>query len=150
MLLREARGDGALAGDATLARARARVATREGVAKATREAEALSRTGGGGVSGERLAVEYRERAARLCARYPDADRSRVDWAVTRDLATAYPLANAAALTVALRVGSPNLHERKGGHGEDYAARTVTKVLALPEVIAVRQGVRVRDNDRDDR
>ena len=150
VLLREARGGCAPAGEAALAQAGARVAMREGMAKAAREAAALSRTGGGGVSGERLAAEYRERAARLCARYPEADRSRVDWAVTRDLATAYPGADAAALTAALRVGSPHLTERKGNHGEDYAARTVTKVLTLPEVVAARQGVRARDDDRDDR
>jgi len=150
VLLREARGGCAPAGEAALARAGARVAMREGMAKAEREAEALSRAGGGGVSSDVLAREYRERAARLCARYPEADRSRVDWAVTRDLAVAYPGADAAALTAALRVGSPHLTERKGNHGEDYAARTVTKVLALPEVVAARVGVRARDDDRDDR
>jgi len=150
VLLREARGGGAPAGEAALARAGARVAIREGVAKATREAEALSRAVRGGVRGDVLAAEYRERAARLCARYPEADRSRVDWAVTRDLATAYPGADAAALTAALRASSPALAERKGGHVEDYVARTVGKVLALPEVVAARQGVRAQDDDRDDR
>jgi len=142
VLLREARGGCAPAGEAALARAGARVAMREGVAKATREAAALSRAGGGGgVSSDALEKEYRERAARLCARYPEADRSRVDWAVTRDLATAYPLADAGMLTAALRTG---------GHMEDYAARTVGKVLMLPEVVAARQAVRMRDDDRDDR
>jgi len=150
VLLREARGGCASAGAAALTRAGARVAMREGVAKATREAEALSRAGGGGVSANLLEKEYRERAARLCARYPDVDVSRVDWAVTRDLATAYPGADAGMLTAALRAGSPALAERKGGHVEDYAARTVGKVLALPEVVAARQGVRGRDDDRDDR
>jgi len=150
VLLREAQGGCAPAGEAALARAGARVAIREGVAKAAREAEAFSRAGGGGVSGERLAAEYRERAARLCTRYPDADRSRVDWTVTRDLAVAYPSADAAALTAALQAGSPDLTERKGGHVEDYVARTVGKVLALPEVVAARQGMRARDDDRSDR
>jgi len=145
VLLREARGGNAPAGEAALARAGARVVMREGVAKAAREAEALSRTGGGG-----LAREYRERAARLCARYPEADVSRVDWAVTRDLATAYPGADAAALTAALRAGSPNLDERKGNHVEDYAARTVGKILALLEVVAARREQRGRDDGRDDR
>jgi len=150
VLLREARGEQAPAGEAALARAGARVAMREGVAKAMRDAETLSRAEGGGVRGDVLAREYRERAAALCARYPDADRSRVDWAVTRDLAVVYPSADAAALVAALRVGSPDLTERKGAHVEDYVARTVGKVLALPEVVAARAGARGRDDDRDDR
>ena len=76
--------------------------------------------------------------------------SRVDWAVTRDLATAYPGADAAALTAALRAGSPNLDERKGNLVEDYAARTVGKILALLEVVAARREQRGRDDGRDDR
>jgi len=150
VLLQEARGGCASAGEATLGQAGARVAIREGVAKATREVEALSRTGGGGVSSDALEKEYRERAARLCARYPEADRSRMDWAVARDLAVAYPGADAVALTAALRMGSPDLTKRKGRHVEDYVARTVGKVLALPEVIAARREQRGRDDGRDDR
>ncbi len=150
VLLREARGRCAPAGEAALGRAGARVAMREGVAKAAREAAALSRTGGGGVRSDALEKEYRERAAGLCARYPDVDVSRVDWAVTRDLAVAYPAADAGMLMAALRAGSPRLEERKGGHIEDYAARTVGKVLALPEVVTTRAGAQARDDDRDDR
>jgi len=56
----------------------------------------------------------------------------------------------AALTAALRAGSPDLAERKGEYVEDYVARTVGKVLALPEVVAARAGVRARDDGRDDR
>jgi len=149
VLLREARGGCAPAGEAALARAGTRVAMREGVAKATREADALSRAGSGGVRSDVLEKEYRERAARLCARYPDADVSRVDWAVTRDLAVTYPGVDAGMLTAALRAGSPNLDERKGGHVEDYTARTVGKVLALPEVVVAREGARGCDDGRDD-
>jgi len=150
VLLREARGERAPGSEAALVRAEARVVARERTAKVVQEAETLSRAGGRGVTSEGLAREYRERAARVCARYPDVDVSRVDWAVTRDLAAAYPGADAGMLMAALRAGSPGLAERKGGHAEDYAARTVGKVLALPEVVTARAGARARDDGRDDR
>ena len=94
--------------------------------------------------------EYRERAARLSARYPDADLSRVDWMVTKDLARACPTADAGALTEAMRAGSPRLAERKGTQVEDYLARTVGKVLATPDVMAARRETRARDDGRGDR
>ncbi len=97
-----------------------------------------------------LGEEYGERAARLSARYPDADLSRVDWMVTKELARAYPAADAGALREAMRAGSPQLTERKGAQVEDYLARTVGKALATPEVVAARQGERERDVGREDR
>jgi len=97
-----------------------------------------------------LGEEYRERAARLSARYPDADLSRVDWMVTKDLARACPTADAGALTEAMRAGSPRLAERKGTQVEDYLARTVGKVLATPDVMAARRETRARDDGRGDR
>ncbi len=97
-----------------------------------------------------LGEEYRERAARLSARYPDADLSRVDWMVTKDLARACPTADAGALTEAMRAGSPRLAERKGTQVEDYLARTVGKVLATPDVRAARRETRARDDGRGDR
>jgi len=145
VLLREARGERAPGGEGGGTDSEPRAHSAGGG-----EAEALSRVRGRGVSNEGLAREYRERAARVCAHYPDVDVSRVDWAVTRDLAVVYPGADAGQLMAALRAGSPRLEERKGGYGEDYAARTVTKVLALPEVVTARAGARARDDDRDDR
>lgn len=104
----------------------------------------------GDVARSSLGEEYREWATRLCARYPEADLSRVDWMVTKELAQAYPTADAGALMEAMRAGSPRLAERKGGHVEDYLARTVRKVLATPDVMAARRETRERDDGRGDR
>jgi len=66
--------------------------------------------------------------------------------VTKELAQAYPTAEAGALTDAMQAGSPQLTERKGDHMEDYVAWTVGK----PEVVAARRDTRERDDGRDDR
>jgi len=117
------------------------------------EAREWSR-GGGGARAERaptlLGTEYQARAAWLCARYPEADVSRVDWTVTREVAQAYPTADAGQLMAALRAGSPLLAGRTGGEAADYAARTVGQVLVTPDVVVARQDTRGRDEGRDDR
>jgi len=97
-----------------------------------------------------LGAEYRARATWLAARYPEADRSRIDGTVMRDVARTYPTADAGMLMAAMRAGSPGLAERTAGQGADYLARTVGTALATPDVVAARRETRARDDGRDDR
>lgn len=148
--LREARGgDAPAAARDVLGKAQERFETRlQEPRSVPMPAHPREHTGGGGHSS--LGEEYRERAARLSARYPDADLSQVDWMVTKDLARAYPAADAGALTGAMRTGSPRLTERKGAQVENYLARTVGKALATPDVMAARRETRARDDGHGDR
>jgi len=77
-----------------------------------------------------LAVEYRRHAERLITRYPHADMSRLDYAVLRDLATRRPDATRQALGQALRLGSPNVAQRKTNERwlTAYVEHTTTAVL----------------------
>ncbi|MBW4473952.1 MAG: MobA/MobL family protein [Stenomitos rutilans HA7619-LM2] len=67
--------------------------------------------------------------------HPNEDASRMDWAVCKQLAKLGFSAD--AIKHALSETSPNLHERKAGHVDDYVNRTVDKVLLDPEVIAAK-------------
>jgi len=86
----------------------------------------------------------------LAARYPEADQSRIDGTVLRDVARTYPTADVGMLMAAMRAGSLGLAERTAGQGADYVARTVGAVLATPDTIAARRETRARDDGRDDR
>ena len=148
--LREARGgDAPVAAKDVLAKVQERF---EGRLQVSRSGPLLPprREDNGDRARPSLGEEYGERVARLSARYPDADRSWVDWTVTKDLARAYPEADAGALTDAMRAGSPQLTERRGAQVEDYLARTVGKALSTPDVVAARRATRARDDGRDDR
>jgi hypothetical protein len=94
-----------------------------------------------------LSREYQERAARLLARYPGGDLSRIDWMVTRDLALSHPGLDATALAQAMREGSPQLEERKRGHVQDYIARTTSRALQDPEVVQAWRQARSQEHDR---
>ncbi len=84
-----------------------------------------------------LAPAYRRHMERLLTLYPEANPSRLDWMVCRDLALAHrnvaPDALGRALTEAIRAASPNLAARKARHADDYIARTVRAVLSDPEI-----------------
>jgi len=84
-----------------------------------------------------LAPAYRRHMERLLTLYPEANPSRLDWMVCRDLALAHrnvaPDALGRALTEAIRAASPNLAVRKARHADDYIARTVRAVLSDPEI-----------------
>ena len=85
--LREARGGDAPAAAAdVLAKAQERFEERLQASRSV-PIPLSPREGVGGVARSSLGEEYGERAARLCARYPDADRSWVDWTVGKALAT---------------------------------------------------------------
>lgn len=94
-----------------------------------------------------LGREYQEQAARLLARYPGGDLSRIDWMVTRDLALAHPGLDATALALAMREGSPQLEERKRGHVQDYIARTTSRALQDPDVVQAWAQARSQEHDR---
>jgi len=81
---------------------------------------------------------YRTQVSGILNDYPRADRSAVDWGVTKHLAKAYPQATRRDLCDAMREGSPQVLERKGRHAEDYIERTVVKALQQPDVIMARQ------------
>lgn len=69
--------------------------------------------------------EYRRQARALLARYgSDADMSRVDWMVAKDMA-AHGWA-AEDIAKAIMEASPAIETRKVGHMEDYALRTAQK------------------------
>jgi hypothetical protein len=93
-----------------------------------------------------LGREYQERAARLLARYPGGDLSRIDWMVTRDLALGHPGLDATALAQAMREGSPQLEERKRGHVQDYIARTTNRALQDPDVVQAWTRARSQEHD----
>ena len=86
-----------------------------------------------------LAMEYRRHAERLIARYPHADMSRLDYTVLRDLAMRRPDATRQALGQALRLGSPNLAQRKTNERwlTAYVEHTTTAVLLNPDVQQAR-------------
>jgi len=94
---------------------------------------------GGALMG-RLADEYRRHAERLIASYPNADMSRLDYTVRRDLAKRHPDASAHDLAEALRRDSPNVHDRKTNDRwlDRYVDRTVTAVAHDPQVREARQ------------
>lgn len=83
---------------------------------------------------------YAGAAERIVARYPQADMSRIDWMVCRDLASVNPAVDAQYLEQALREGSPHLAQRKAGHVDDYVTRTAAKVMRDPEVGAARRSL----------
>ncbi len=107
-----------------------------------KEAEALAATAsfsgpqGRAVIG--LTSAYSCHMERLLRMYPEANLSRLDWMVCKDLALTHrnmdPGALRRALAEAIRVGSPKLVARKARHVDDYIARTVRAILADPEVV----------------
>jgi len=94
-----------------------------------------------------LAPAYRRHMERLLTLYPEANPSRLDWMVCKELALAHrdtdPDALGRALAEAIRVGSPNLAARKARHADDYIGRTVRAILADPEIVQVRTAVQAR-------
>jgi len=119
----------------------ARLQARVGGPQDPARADDFSRPGQGGalIDGSRLAVEYRQHAERLIARYPLADMSRLDFTVLRDLAKQHPHASAHDLSQALREGSPNVHDRKTNDRwlDRYVEKTVTAVNLDPQVREAR-------------
>lgn len=83
---------------------------------------------------------YAHYAARIIARYPNADYSRLDWMVCRDIASGNLAVDEPYLQQALRDGSPHLAERKAGHLEDYVVRTASKVMHDSGVCAARKSL----------
>jgi hypothetical protein len=66
--------------------------------------------------------EYQRQAKRIMAKFgADADLSRVDWMVAKDMAMAKFTPE--QIAGAIEANSPNVGERKAGHVDDYATRT---------------------------
>ncbi len=105
--------------------------------------------GGALIDASRLGAEYRQHAARLIARYPLADMSRLDYTVLRDLAIRHPGASMHDLGQALRSGSPNVHDRKTNERwlDRYVEKTVAAVNFDPVVREARQEPERRDDGR---
>lgn len=81
--------------------------------------------------------DFRLRAKAILEKYgTEADLSRLDWMVAKDMAKAGR--SGADICKAITEASPNIESRKAGHMEDYAQRTVNNVWKVPEVIEARQ------------
>ncbi len=95
-----------------------------------------------------LAPAYRRHMERLLTLYPEANPSRLDWVVCKELALAHrnvaPDVLGRALAEAIRVGSPNLAARKARHVDDYIGRTVRAILTDPEIVQVRTAAQARN------
>lgn len=76
--------------------------------------------------------EYQRQAQRLLQRYgPEADFSRLDWMIAKDMAQSGRF-TAQDIERGIRECSPHIESRKVGHIEDYARRTAAKaVLEFP-------------------
>ncbi len=115
-----------------------------------KEAEALaSATSFSGPQGRAvigLASAYRRHMERLLTLYPEANPSRLDWVVCKELVLGHRDTDldvlGRALAEAIRVGSPNLVVRKARHADDYIARTVRAILTDEEVVQARTVARV--------
>lgn len=86
--------------------------------------------------------EYQRQAQRLLQRYgPDADFSRLDWMIAKDMAQSGRF-TVQDIERGIRECSPHIESRKVGHVEDYARRTAVK--AVLEFPLDRQAQRDRD------
>lgn len=81
--------------------------------------------------------DYQRRAKAILEKYgTEADLSRLDWMVAKDMAKAGRSSD--EICKAITEASPNIETRKAGHMEDYAQRTVNNVWKVPEVVEARQ------------
>jgi RepB DNA-primase from phage plasmid len=96
------------------------------------------REGAGGMplTSKYLAQEFATRAARVLERQQERggrqDYSAADWAVVGTLHERYPWLSTSQLAEAMRMGSPRLEERHGGHVADYVGRTVVKAVRVQQ------------------
>lgn len=88
--------------------------------------------------------DYRSEMRGLVKRYGD-DLSKCDFIASMKLAAKGRSAD--EISTALQEASPSLADRKTGHQEDYARRTVAKAMEVPEVQEARQKLAEQQHQR---
>lgn len=127
VLARETGGKEAIKGPELIQQAHARIEERARVVEATKRVESI-REAGMMRSGSGSAVNtYQREAWQLASKFEKPDWSRIDFAVTRNMALTGKFAQE-DLVKAIRLASPLIDSRHEGRAEEYAKRTVMAVL----------------------
>jgi hypothetical protein len=132
VLARDTNGKEAIHGPALLFQAQDRIQERTRQAEVTKRLDAMQEAGKRMYPGSHIVDIYRREAWQLASKYETPDWSRIDYTVTKKLATSGRF-TAEELTHVIRTASPMIDERHQGQVEDYAKRTLQAVFQrVPE------------------
>lgn len=132
VLARDTNGKEVTKGPEMIHQAHERIQERARQAEVSKRLEAIQEAGTRRYAHSGVVEAYRREAWQLAAKYENPDWSRVDFTVTKKLATSGRF-TADDLTQAIRTASPLIDERHQGQVEDYAKRTLQAVLTrVPE------------------
>jgi len=132
VLARDTNGKTAIKGPELVQQVQERIHERSRQAEVSERLEAMQEAGTRKYAYSDVIDIYQRAAWKLAAKYKNPDWSRIDFAVTRNLAISGRFTEE-DLTQAIRTASPMVEERHKDQVEDYAERTISAVLQrVPE------------------